>query len=416
MNAEILAVGTELLLGDIVNTNAQFIARELSAAGINVYYHSVVGDNPIRLSDCLNLALSRSDLIVMTGGLGPTYDDLTKETVAKALDLQLVLHQESLDRIAGFFSRMGRTMTENNKKQAMMPEGATVFTNDWGTAPACGVEKDGKVVVMLPGPPREMQPIFTTHVAPFLTRFSDGIIVSRSVRIIGLGESAVEDRLHDMMLDSTNPTVAPYAKEGEVLLRVTAKAETQEKARSMIDPLVEEIRETFGEYVYGVDVPSLQHVVVEMLRDRDMKLSAAESCTAGLLTKRLTEVPGASDVLDCGVTAYANRIKMELLHVTADTLRRYGAVSEECAVEMATGVRELAGADIGVSITGIAGPDGGTEEKPVGLVHIAVSGGAAVMTKELTVGRGGAEREFVRSIAALNALDLVRRYLLKYES
>lgn len=409
MNAEFLAVGTEILLGDIVNTNAQFISKELSQMGINMHYESVCGDNPERLSECLDIALGRCDLVILTGGLGPTYDDLTKETVAKKFGLGLEMHEESLQRIRGFFQKMGRTMTDNNIKQAMMPVGATIFQNDWGTAPACGIEKDGKVVVMLPGPPREMKPLFDTCVRPFLLKYTDGIIVSHNVRIYGKGESSVETELKAMMTESTNPTIAPYAKDGEVSLRVTAKAKTQQEAEEMIAPVVEKIKQALGDVVYGVDVDSLQQAAVEALRKAGKTVSTAESCTAGLLGKRITELPGSSEVYVGGVVTYSNEMKEALLGVPHETLEQYGAVSEQTARSMAENVRRLCKTDLGVAITGIAGPGGGTPEKPVGLVYIAVADETKTEVKQMQIGRGGQERELVRYNSASAALDLIRR-------
>lgn len=415
MNAEFLAVGTEILLGDIVNTNAQYISQQLSRLGINLFYESVCGDNPQRLSECLDIALARADLVIMTGGLGPTYDDLTKETVAQKFGLPLELHQPSLDRITGFFQRMGREMTENNKKQAMMPKGAAIFQNDWGTAPACGIEQDGKVVVMLPGPPREMKPIFDSSVVPFLMKYAGDIIVSSNVRVYGMGESSVETALKELMTENTNPTIAPYAKEGEVCLRVTAKAKDEKTALNMIQPVIKEIENTLGDVIYGVDVDSLQEAAVKKLLEKNLTVATAESCTGGYVAKRLTEIPGSSQVFHCGVVTYANETKEQLLGVSHQTLEQFGAVSRQTALEMARGVLKLAGANIGVGVTGIAGPGGGTEEKPVGLVYVAVfddKGGQEV--QELRLGRGGDERELVRYSSSSCALDLVRRQAAKY--
>lgn len=409
MNAEILAVGTELLLGDIVNTNARFLAVELASLGINVLRQSVVGDNPQRLKAAFDEALGRSDIVITTGGLGPTADDITREVVSEAMGLPLMLDLRSFQRIQQYFSRKGTSMPDNNRKQAMLPQGATIFQNDWGTAPACAVEKDGKTVVMLPGPPREMKPIYETYVKPYLAKYSDAMIVSSTVRVFGIGESAVQEKLADLM-NGENPTLAPYAKDGEVMLRITARAATEEEARWKMLPMRKEIMARLGDFVYGENVESLQQAVVELLQEKKLRLAVSESCTGGYLAKRITEVPGSSEVFECGIVSYANRVKQNILGVNPKTLEKYGAVSMQTAAEMAEGVRKLDGADIGVGITGVAGPDS-SEEKPVGLVFVAVSDGTMCHIRKLALGHGGAadEREYIRYVSASNALDMVRR-------
>lgn len=408
MNAEILCVGTELLLGDIVNTNAVYIAKELAKLGIDLYHQSVVGDNPYRLTESIKVAFSRADILIMTGGLGPTYDDLTKETVAKYFGLPMELHQRSLERIEAFFRKVNRPMTDNNKKQAMMPQDAIVFDNANGTAPGLAVEGHGKVAILLPGPPREMEPMFSQQVVPYLRSKSEWQLVSHSVHLFGIGESNVENILRDMMVSSTNPTIAPYAKDGEVLLRVTARARSQEEAEALIAPAIQRIRTILGEYIYGVDSQSLQQAAVELLLRKGVKVATAESCTGGYLSKRITEIPGASQVFEYGVCTYANRIKEEVLGVSSQTLEQYGAVSKKTAVEMARGVRRVSGAEIGVSVTGIAGPDGGTPEKPVGLVYVAVDSELYGEVLELKLARGyHNDRELIRYVAASHALNLV---------
>ncbi|HEX3026131.1 MAG TPA: competence/damage-inducible protein A [Clostridia bacterium] len=408
MIAEILAVGTELLLGDILNTNAQYLSRELAAMGIGLLHQTVVGDNPERLEQAVREALSRSDILITTGGLGPTGDDITREIVSQAIGKKLVLHEESLKRIEEYFKKAGRPMTENNRKQAYLPEGAIVFANDWGTAPGCAVEAGGKIVVMLPGPPREMTPLYDNCVKPYLAGYSNDVIASVSLRVFGMGESAVENKLTDLM-QGENPTLAPYAKEGEVLLRVTAKASGRQQALELCRPVEEEIVKRLGDLVYGRDVEGLQQVVVEQLAKTGRKVALAESCTGGLVAKRITEVPGSSQVFDCGIVSYANNIKQNVLGVHTQTLERHGAVSRETAAEMAEGVRRLAGADIGVGVTGIAGPGGGTEQKPVGLVYVALSQNGKCFVKKLQLYYGSDEREHIRYLASSHALDMIRR-------
>lgn len=415
MNAEILCVGTELLLGGTLNTNATYLSRGLAAIGVSVYHHSVVGDNPERLKNSLNLALSRADLVILTGGLGPTYDDLTKEMVAEYFHRPMELHEESLRRITVYFERLGRVMTDNNKKQALMPQGAVVFPNDHGTAPGLAVEENGKMAILLPGPPREMRPMFDEEVIPFLQKRSDVVFVSQNIHIFGMGESMVESILKPMMLESLNPTVAPYAKDGEVMLRVTASAGDEQAARAMTEPMVQKICETLGDVVYGVDIGDLQTAAVKKLTELGLKAATAESCTGGFVSKRLTEVPGSSAVFECGVCTYANRIKEQLLGVSRETLEQYGAVSRETAAEMACGVRRLSGADIGISTTGIAGPDGGTEEKPVGLVYVGVDSDWYSDVLELRLSRGRVnERDLIRYLAASHALGQILKACKMY--
>ena len=407
MNAAILCVGTELLLGDIINTNAAYIARSLAAIGINVYHQSVVGDNPERLKQALDIALSRADLVVMTGGLWPTYDGLTKETVADKFGLPMELHQPSLERITAYFQRMDRVMTPNNEKQAWMPKGAKVFPNNYGTAPGLAVQQGKKIAVLLPGPPKEMEPMFAEEVIPYLKSFSNTVLLSHTIHIFGMGESAVEDKLKDYMLSHLNPTVAPYAKQGEVQLRVTASAHNEEAANQLIQPVLADIQQILGNVVYGIDVGTLQNAFVQELKQKGKKAATAESCTAGLVSKRITEISGASQVFECGVVSYANRIKAEILGVSQQTLDTYTEISEQTAREMARGIRKLSGADIGLSVTGLAGPDGGTPEKPVGLVYICASCDGFEKVQELHLSRGRRnEREDIRCLAASHLLAL----------
>ena len=407
MNAEILCVGTELLLGDVVNTNAAYLSRALALMGINVYHHTVVGDNPTRLKECLKTAIERSDLVLMTGGLGPTYDDLTKETVAEYFGKKMVLDEEILHDIEQSFAVSGRTMTPNNRKQAVMPEGCVVLPNPNGTAPGCVVEGDGKTVVLMPGPPREMQPMFDGPVRDYLAGRSNDMLISETLNLFGAGESFVESKLRDLMVHSLNPTVAPYAKTGELQLRVTARAKTHEEGMALIRPVVQQIEAEFGAQIYGHGYQNLEDAVVKEYAQKHLKLAVAESCTGGLVTKRLTDIAGASASLLCGVCAYQNEMKEQLLGVRHETLECCGAVSRECALEMARGVRRVAKADIGVSTTGIAGPGGGTDEKPVGLVFVAVSRDGFEEVRELHLGwHRGDDRETIRNQSSSNALYL----------
>ena len=408
-SAEILCVGTELLLGDIVNTNSAFLSSRLADLGINVYRHTSVGDNPERLKRALLVALEESDMVITSGGLGPTYDDLTKETVAEVFGREMELDVESLDRIKAYFEQTGREMTENNRKQAMMPKGAIVFKNDYGTAPALAVydEDRNKTVIMLPGPPNELVPIFNEEVAPYLNERSSTVLISKNVNIFGMGESAVETALAGLMQSAKNPTVAPYCKVGEVRIRVTASADNVQVAESMCDEMIEKIMNTeVGAFVYGIDADTLEKAVVTSLSKNGLTIACAESCTGGLIAKRITDVAGASSVFVGGCVTYANEAKMKLLGVKSKTLESFGAVSEQTALEMARGVRTELGADIGISTTGIAGPGGGTPEKPVGTVYIGISTVDGDLVKKLSLS-SMKSRTYIRNVAVNNAFSLV---------
>lgn len=409
MNAEIISVGTELLLGQVVNTDAAIVARELSQLGINLLHSAVVGDNPKRLRAAILEAVGRSQLLIMTGGLGPTQDDLTKETAAEVAGKKLVLHQESLQRILNYFNETA--VSENQKKQAMLPEDCTVFQNNNGTAPGCAFEtENGTVIIMMPGPPSELEPMLLDSVVPFLKSNQDSVILSHNIKVFGRGEAAVAMEMQDL-IEGANPTVAPYAKEGEMFLRVTAKAADSAAAQALCDPIMQEITNRLGEYVYGIDTDSLEQTVVELLLCKGKKLATAESCTGGLLSKRITDISGASSVFEMGCVTYANSVKEQLLGVPAEVLLRFGAVSPETAKAMAQGIVQLSGADLGIGITGIAGPLGGTPEKPVGLVYIALSDGKETwVAKRAPLGRTKS-RDWHRHCAASQALDMVRRYL-----
>ena len=410
-SAEILCIGTELLMGDIINTNAAYLAKELAGLGINLYHQSVVGDNPERLQQSLQLALKRADIVITTGGLGPTYDDLSKETIAACFGRTLVMDEDSLARIQAHFLRLGREMTDNNKKQAMMPQGCVIFQNENGTAPGCAIEGsgelEGKTAIMLPGPPREMKPMFEQQVKPYLLKDSDTRLVSHTMHFFGIGESMLEDRLRSLMEKSLNPTVAPYAKTGEVQLRVTARVKNGEDPNALLEPVMEQIRQMVGEFLYGVDVGDLQTAAVRLLTEKGLKVAVAESCTGGYLAKRITDVSGSSKVFECGICSYSNRINHQLLGVSERTLEEYGAISEQTATEMASGVRKLSGADIGISVTGNAGPTA-DEGKEVGLVYIGVDSPKLTQVFTLHVNRRDQDaRETIRYLASSHALSLI---------
>ena len=408
--AELIAVGTELLLGNIANTDAQMLSKGLSALGINVYYHTVVGDNPQRLKAAVEVAKGRADIIITTGGLGPTCDDLTKNVLAECFGRKLVYDEESAQRIRDYFQRLhpGGAMTENNLQQAYLPEGCTIFSNDWGTAPGCAFEGDGVRVIMLPGPPNECTPMFEHRAVPYLRSLADGVIASRTLKIFGMGESAVEAKLRDRMNALTNPTLAPYAKTGEVELRITAKAATVEEARALIVPVEEEVRGIFGPLVYGADVASMEQVVLGLLKEKGLTLGTAESCTGGLVAKRLTDLSGASAVFKGGVVSYTNEVKAGVLGVPQAMLDEFGAVSEPVARAMAQGARKVLGCDLAVSLTGVAGPDPDDRGNPVGLIYVALDTPEGTRVRELHLINGRAR---IRTVAATNAFDMVRRYL-----
>ncbi len=408
MNAEILAVGTELLLGDIVNTNAQFIAQGLAELGIDVYYQTVVGDNPGRLKSAMHNAFDRADIIITTGGLGPTEDDLTKEIGAQYFGRKLVLDEKALDRIKKFFDKMKRPMTDNNVKQAMVPENAVVMYNANGTAPGIIIENEKQILIMMPGPPREMKPMFSQQVKPYLASKQEYTLVSRVLRIAGVGESAMEMQVKDLIASQTNPTVAPYAKDVEAVLRITARAENADEAEKIIEPVAQEIYSRFGKSVYAEGETSMQETVAQMLVKRNKTIAVAESCTGGLVASRLIEYPGISAVLLEGAVTYSNEAKMRRLGVKRQTLETYGAVSAETAVEMAEGIAKSSGASIGLSTTGVAGP-GPSEGKPEGLVFIGVYIEGKTYVKELNL---AGKRNVIRERAAYNALDYLRRKLM----
>ena len=408
--AELIAVGTELLLGNIANTDAQMLSKGLSALGINVYYHTVVGDNPQRLKAAVEVAKGRADIIITTGGLGPTCDDLTKNVLAECFGRKLVYDEASAQRIRDYFQQLhpGRPMTENNLQQAYLPEGCTIFSNDWGTAPGCAFEADGVRVIMLPGPPNECTPMFEHRAVPYLRALADGVIASRTLKLFGMGESAVEAKLRDRMNALTNPTLAPYAKTGEVELRITAKAATVEEARSLIVPVEEEVRDMFGPLVYGADVASMEAVVLGLLKEKGLTLGTAESCTGGLVAKRMTDLPGSSAVFKGGVVSYTNEVKAGVLGVPQAMLDEFGAVSAQVARAMAQGARRVLGCDLAVSLTGVAGPDPDDRNNPVGLIYVALDTPEGTRVRELHLINGRAR---IRTVAATNAFDMVRRYL-----
>ena len=408
--AEIIGVGTELLLGNTANTDAQDISQTLSELGVNVFFHTVVGDNPERLKQAVKIARERADIIITTGGLGPTYDDLTKQTLAEAFGKKLIFSEEEAQKLREFFSKRlnHAEMTENNLQQAMFPEGCVIFENAVGTAPGCAFESEGKHVLMLPGPPRECRRMMRVCVVPYLKKLSDVEIHSHNIHIFGMGESSVEARLRDMMESLENPTLAPYAKASEVMLRLTARAYSKDEAEKLMIPVLEKVKTVMGDLIYGIDVESLENTVVGLLKDAGKTLAVAESCTGGLLAKRITDIPGSSQVFLGGVVAYSSGVKESLLGVDPALIAEKHAVSREVAAAMAIGVREKLGADIGIGITGIAGPESDESGQAPGTVFIALSAEDETFVKTPSV---FLERERVRVAGASGALDMLRRYL-----
>ncbi len=405
---ELISVGTEILLGDILNTDAQFLSIELARLGISVIHQSTVGDNRERLLAQLKEAADRSDIIILSGGLGPTPDDLTKEVCCEFFGKKMFLHEPTVEKIKTYFSTKGMKMAQNNLKQAMLPKDCVIFPNDNGTAPGMAIEKDGVHILVLPGPPRELKPMFRNCAVPYLMQFSDRIIVSHNIRTFGIGESLMAERVNDLF-DAENPTVAPYAKDGEALLRVTAMARTKEEAENLCEPVINEIKNRLDGFVYGVDYTCIEEAVIEKLKEKHMKVATAESCTGGLIAKRITDVSGASEVFDCGIISYANEIKHRVLGVSEDDLNKYGAVSEPVARQMAQGALKVSGADIAVSVTGIAGPDSDSTNKPVGLVYIGLADRDNVWVRELRTSRK--DRSYNRYVSASNALNMIRLYI-----
>ncbi len=411
MIAEIVSVGTELLMGQIVDSNAAYISSRLPEVGYRVYFRQTVGDNLERLTQTLQMALSRSDVVITIGGLGPTMDDLTREGIAATLDDPLVLDHSLQAELQEKFRQRGYPMVQSTLRQAYRPSCARALPNPNGTAPGLIAEKGDKAIVALPGPPAELIPMFNDHVLRYLRARAGGepgVIVSRVLRVCGMGESLVEDRIKDLMQGS-NPTVAPYAKTGEVHLRITASALGQEQALAMIEQIEEQIRDRLGDAIYGVDDQTLEQAVMELLWARESTVAVAESCTGGLIGHRLTEVAGSSKALIGGVVAYSNELKIQLLGVPEEVLREHGAVSEPTARAMAEGVRRLTGADYGIGTTGIAGPSGGTPQKPVGLVYIAVASPTGTRVREHRfLGR----RSEIKWRASQAALVMLREELL----
>lgn len=414
MKVELISVGTEILLGNIVNTNAAYLAEKCAALGLSCYYQTVVGDNEERLAETIRTAAERADIVILSGGLGPTQDDLTKETAAKVMGRKLYLDEHSKERIKIYFEKLGRDIPESNWKQAMIPENAIIIDNENGTAPGVIIKDENCHVILLPGPPGELVPMFENSIVPYLKEINPGTIYSQTVKICGVGESSAETMIEDLIHAQTNPTIAPYAKTGEVHLRVTAQAEDEKEAKKLVKPMVKELKRRFGNHIYTTeDDVTLEKAVADLLLANHLTVTTAESCTGGMLAARLINVPGVSSVYKSGHITYSNKSKRRILGVKKGTLVKYGAVSVQTAREMVKGAALFSKSDVTVAITGLAGPDGGTEEKPVGLVYIACNVKGKITIKEYHF---SGNRSKIRESSVSAALSLMRICILEYYS
>lgn len=404
---EILSVGTELLMGQIANTNAQYISQKLPEIGLGVFYHSVVGDNPERLTQSLNIAMSRSDIIITTGGLGPTQDDLTKEIIAQALGLKMELHEQSAENIKEYFNKTGKKMVESNLRQAYFPEGSIIMDNEEGTAPGCIIEKNNKVIILLPGPPKELIPMFKKHVIKYFENNCATPLTSKFLRVVGIGESLVEKKLLSLVDGQTNPTIATYAKDGIVTIRVTAHDEDNIPAKLLVSDMCGKISSILGDAVYTDNDEELEYTVFRLLKENHLTFSCAESCTGGMLAEKITAIPGSSEVFKCAAVTYMTESKIQMLDVPRETIETYGVVSKEVALDMVSGMAEKAKTQVCVSITGYAGPR--YADEPVGKVCIGVIAPGCHTVKEFNF---TGNRDRIRTLSVINALDMVRRALL----
>ncbi|MGI6727743.1 MAG: competence/damage-inducible protein A [Anaerovoracaceae bacterium] len=409
MKSTILSVGTELLFGQIINTNTVYLSQQLNLLGIDVMSHYTVGDNSKRLAEMIKQALLDSDLIITSGGLGPTQDDLTKEIVCEVLHDELVPHHASVEWLKKYFKELGREMTENNWKQAYFPSRAIIFPNDIGTAPGFALEENGKMILCMPGPHKEMVYMFENHVKPYLESKMENVIYYRILRLFGIGESKLETELIDIIDNQTDPTLATYAKEGECSVRVASKRNTLQEAQKAVEEMIEKVYQRVGEYIYSDNNEELYQVVADKLLKENISTASAESCTGGMFAQTITEIPGISAIFDRGLVTYSNRAKVEELGVKQETLDRFGAVSEETAIEMAEGLKKITGCRLCISVTGIAGPGGETKDKPVGLVYIC----AILDEKRVCIKSKmrSASRSWNRNYAKLQMFNIINKML-----
>lgn len=410
MKTALLSVGTELLFGQITNTNTVYLSQQLNLMGFDVMYHYTVGDNPQRLKEIIQMAFRDCDIIITTGGLGPTQDDLTKEIACETLHDKMVLHEPSMKALESNFAKNNRVMTENNKKQALMPSRAVVFDNDQGTAPGFALEENGKTIICMPGPPREMTAMFQTKVKGYLEEKSNDSIYYKIIRTFDIGESQLETELLDLINVQTDPTLATYAKEGECSLRIASKRKSRREAEDAVNEMLLKVRENVGQYIYSTEDENLSEVAGKLLMEKNISISSAESCTGGLFAQTLIDIPGISSVFDRGLVTYSNKAKTDELGVNEETLKKYGAVSRETAIEMAEGLKRVSGSRLCISVTGIAGPEGGSEEKPVGLVYICAILDDRQVCEEIRM--RNVSRKWNRNRAMLHMMDIVRRMIL----
>lgn len=407
MKAALLTVGTEILFGQVVNTNAAYLSEQLNRLGIDVMYHYTVGDNPARMKDKISLAFTDCDLLITTGGLGPTEDDLTKEMVCEVLGDELVLDDETMESLKEYERQRGRKITQNNYKQAWVPSKGIVFANTAGTAPGFALETDGKTAICLPGPPRELKNMFEGKVKPYLESVSGACIFYRQIRCFGLGESELETRLLPLIDGQTDPTLATYAKEGECAVRVASKRATREEAVQAVDNMTVKVKELVGDFIYSCDDEDMPQVVCTKLKEKGLTLSSAETCTGGLFAKTVTDIPGISCVFEKGYVVYSDRSKAEELGADMSIIQKYGIVSEESALELVKGLEKKAGSDICIASTGMAGPGGGSDACPVGLIYVALAYRGKYYTKKAMANHS--KREVVRHSAVLHMLDLINK-------
>lgn len=407
MKTAIISVGTEILFGQITNTNTVFLSQQLNLLGFDVLYHYTVGDNSKRLKETIETAFSDCNLIVVTGGLGPTEDDLTKETICEVMGDDLVYDEESNRRLEEHAKTLNRIMTPNNYKQAMMPSSAIIFNNDQGTAPGFAIEKENKIIIAMPGPPREMEAMYFSEVASYLSGFQVGTIFYKSLRLFGIGESALENSLIELISGQTDPTIATYAKEGECTVRIASKRRSLDEAKSAVESVVVKVKALVGDYIYSYDDEPLNYVVGNKLIEKGISISCAESCTGGLFAAAMTDVPGISEVFDRGLVTYTYRAKMDELFVKEESLEKFTAVSDIVSFEMTDGLYRKTGSDICVSVTGVAGPADGGRDKPVGLIYIGIAVKGKTFVKEIRM--RNVSRKWNRNFAVLCMLDVVNK-------
>lgn len=412
MEVEIITVGTKLLVGNILNTNSKYLAEELTNLGFNISKHTTIDDNSVNLETAFKDALSKNDLVILTGGLGPTKDDLTKETVAKALSKKLIENEKAKEKIIAYFQSSQNEITSNNYKQSLIIGGSTVFYNEYGTAPGMAVKHNNKHIILLPGPPKELIPMFENTTKKYLSKLTNQIILSKDIHLFGIEESKVDQTLSDI-LSSNNPYIGIYAKTGEIKVRVTAQAAQNNECENLINHVVDIIKTRLGEFIYGINTDNMQNALVQTAIKSNKKIAVAESCTGGLIASKIVSISGSSNCFNCGIVCYSNEMKKQILNVKSDTLAKFGAVSSQVAEQMAQGVRKLAKSDIGISTTGIAGPTGQSEKKPVGLVYVGISTAKNTTVHRLLLSNGQPnERQKIRHISALFAMNEARKAIL----